>query len=125
MGLAFDLEGNLYVSDNQDNSIIRIEGFPQGLIQGTIVDHHSGRPLAGAQVHVRSGYPWVVGAQVVADGGGAYSVQAAPGIYSVTALAEGYCGATVDDVAVSADHTIPQDVRLEPCVQLPLVASGR
>jgi DNA-binding beta-propeller fold protein YncE len=52
-GIAFDLAGNLYVSDNSLNGIARISGFPQGVLSGLVTDE-SGMAVAGARIQVLS-----------------------------------------------------------------------
>src|SRR3972149_3063355 len=48
-GLAFDLAGNLYTANADINGIMRIGGFPQGTVNGTVTDK-SGTIIEGAKV---------------------------------------------------------------------------
>jgi sugar lactone lactonase YvrE len=124
VGLAFDLAGDLYVSDDVDNSITRIQGFPQGTIVGDITGA-GGAPAYGATVAVVSGYPVVRGSQVQADGAGHYVLPAAPGSYTVSVTAPGLCPATRRDVVVVAGQATQVDFALGSCgAFLPLVVRG-
>jgi sugar lactone lactonase YvrE len=122
LGLAFDLEGNMYVSDDQHNSITRITGFPQGTLQGTVSDAQTGLPIAGAQISVLSGYPVIVGAQVTTESDGSYQLTAAPRAYDVIASAPGYQSDT-QTTTVPADSTVTVNFSLAAGVRvyLPLV----
>ena len=123
VGLAFDLAGDLYVSDDWDNSITRITGFPQGAIQGSVTDAQSSQPLPAANLTVVTGYPVVLGQPLVTDGGGHYSLLAAPRTYTVTASARGYRSLS-QQITVQADVTATVDLALTPWasqVYLPLV----
>lgn len=90
VGLAFDLDGSLYVSDDWDNSVTRIGGFPRGGIEGAVTAAEGGLPIAQAVVTVARGYPLVGGRQVAADGLGRFGIAAAAGTYTVTASAPSY-----------------------------------
>lgn len=123
VGLAFDLAGNLYVSDDWHNGIVRIAGFPRGAIQGTVSDAESGQPLAGARLAVVTGPPVVLGAEQTAGDDGAYALSAASGTYTVTASAPGY-QSVFQQVTVQADVTVTVDLALMPwaaAVYLPLI----
>jgi len=123
VGLAFDLTGNLYVSDDWDNSIIRITGFQQGTIQGQVTDAETSQPLPGATLSVVTGYPVVLGAESIAAQDGSYSVLAAPRTYTVTALAPGY-RPTSQQITVQTDVTVTVDlelIRWSDFAYLPLV----
>lgn len=122
VGLAFDLAGDLYVSDDRDNSITRIRGFPRGGIQGTVRNADTGQPIPAARLSVVSGYPVVLGAQVAAGGDGRYSLPAAPRAYTVTASAPGRSSSSAP-VTVSAGSTVTLDFQLGPParVYLPVV----
>jgi len=112
-GLAFDLAGNLYVSDDQDNSITRITGFPQGTLQGCITAAASGRPIAGARVSIATDYPVILGAQLTTGSDGRYGLPVAPGAYSVMASAPGFASAR-REVQVSARAVLSLDLALLP-----------
>jgi len=100
IGLAFDVAGNLYVSDEHANGIVRIGGFPQGAISG-VVTNASGQPVANARVQVLSVNPIVAGQVVFTDSQGRFGLPAAPRIYSVTVTASGYESLTQEDVTVT------------------------
>lgn len=121
-GLAFDLAGDLYISDDRDNSITRITGFPRGAIEGTVTDVRSSEPISGARLSVITGYPVVLGAEFVVDGDGSYSARAAPRTYTVIASAPGY-GSASQRVTVSTGITLTVNFALEPLSRtyLPLV----
>jgi sugar lactone lactonase YvrE len=101
IGLAFDLAGNLYISDEHANGIARIGGFPQGTLSGSIADE-SGTPIEGARVQVLSLDPIVVGQVVFTDENGHFSLPAAPRIYRVTVAAEGHETAEFEGIEVTA-----------------------
>jgi len=101
VGLAFDLAGNLYVSDQHANGIMRIGGFPQGTLSGLVTDE-SGTPIEGARVQVLSVDPIVVGQVVFTDENGRFSLPAAPRIYRVTVTAEGHAAAEFEAIQVTA-----------------------
>jgi len=107
-GLAFDLAGNLYVSDEHINGILRIKGFPQGTLSG-VVTEASGAPVPGARVQVLAVDPIVVGQAVLTDAGGHFSLPAAPRTYSVIVSADGYETTTLEGIQVKAN----QETRLE------------
>lgn len=110
-GLAFDLAGNLYVSDDEDNSITRLTGFPHGAIAGQVTDADTGQPIPGARLSVVTSFPMVMGAQFLADASGHYTTPAAPRSYTITASAPGYRAASAP-VSVSAGMTATVDLRL-------------
>lgn len=126
MGLAFDLEGSLYVSDAGLNGIARIRGFPQGVVQGHVSDA-TGAPLAGANVQLLSDWPIVVGGAVTTTSGGTASggyfrVPVAPRTYTITASAWGYWPSS-QQITVTAGMTETLAFTLYPSfsVFLPLV----
>jgi sugar lactone lactonase YvrE len=100
--LAFDLAGNLYISDTVLNGIVRIGGFPHGMIGGVITDD-SGVPVENARVQILSDWPIVVGQVVIADTGGHFSLDAAPRTYVITVTAEGYEEKALREVKVEVD----------------------
>jgi sugar lactone lactonase YvrE len=111
-GLAFDLAGNLYVSDDQLSAIVRISGFPQGTLSG-VVNDPSGAPVAGARVQVLTDQPIIVGQVVTTDTDGRFSLLAAPCVYTVIATAEGYETKTVNGNTVTADQETILEIELE------------
>ncbi len=134
-GLAFDLAGNLYVSDEHLNGIARIGGFPQGtlsgvvtgaggrLVEGVRVIDAEGAPIEGARVQVLSAWPIVVGQVVTTSADGRFSLPAAPRTYTVTVTAEGYEATTLGGIQVIADQETVREVELRRYrqVYLPLV----
>jgi len=98
-GLAFDLAGNLYVSDTALNGIVRISGFPQGRLAGAVMNA-SRKPIEGARVQILIEATSVVGRVVLTDRNGKYSVPAAPAIYSVSVSANGYETETISGVQI-------------------------
>ena len=100
IGLAFDLAGNLYVSDEHANGILRIGGFPQGTLTGTVLNEN-GDPVEGARVKVLSVDPIVVGQVVFTDENGAFQLPAAPRLYSVIVTSEGDQETTLENVEIT------------------------
>jgi len=116
-GVAFDLAGNLYVSDSDFNGIVRISGFPQGTLSGT-VSSAGGGPIEGARVQVVCDWPIVVGQVVTTSVEGRFGLPAAPRTYSVIVTAEGHEAMTLDDIEVTADQETALDIELEPRYEL-------
>jgi glucose/arabinose dehydrogenase len=110
-GLAFDLAGNLYAADADLNGILRIGGFPQGTISGTVTDA-SGQPVAGVRVQVITDHPIVVGQVVMADTDGNFRLPAAPGAYTVIVSGSGYATKSIEEVHVSADQGTALQIEL-------------
>ena len=121
MGLAFDLEGSLYVSDAGLNGIARIRGFPQGVVQGHVSDA-TGAPLVGANVQLLSDWPIVVGGVVTTTSGGYFQVPVAPRTYTVTAMGRDYWP-SLQQITVTAGMTETLTFTLYPQFRafLPLV----
>jgi len=111
MGLAFDLAGNLYVSDAALNGIVRIGGFPQGTLSGMVTDG-SGAPVKGARVQVLSDQPIVVGQVMTTDANGRFSLPAAPRTYTVIVAAKGYETKTLNGIEVTADQETALEIEL-------------
>lgn len=106
-GLTFDLAGNLYTANADINGIMRIGGFPQGTISGTVTDD-SGKIISGAKVQVLSDQPIVVGAIVETDASGYFSLTAAPHDYDIIITAEGYEFEILENIQVitNQDKTV-------------------
>ncbi|HRU28452.1 MAG TPA: hypothetical protein P5082_05780 [Treponema sp.] len=75
-GLAFDIEGNLLVSDIMENTITRISGFKKGTLQGKLF-YDPNR----YKIRLFRTYPLVVGQLYSIPSNGRYSIRAAPGEY--------------------------------------------
>jgi sugar lactone lactonase YvrE len=112
-GIAFDLAGYLYVADEIRNCIVRIAGFPQGIVSGVVVDP-SGAPLEGARVQVLSVDPIVVGQVVLSDAEGRFGLPAAPRTYSVIVSLQGYETSTLEDVVVTDGEETSVEIVLQP-----------
>jgi hypothetical protein len=112
VGLAFDLAGNLYVSDDQQNNISRIGGFPGGTLSVLVIDAE-GAPVEGACVQVVTTWPVVVGQVVATDAAGAISLSAAPRTYTVTVSVPGYGPQVLDGIEVIADQETVLEIGLE------------
>jgi len=89
MGLAYDVEGNLYVSDAELNGIARIRGFPQGAVQGRVAAA-DGTPVAAANVQFLSDWPIVAGGVTTTAVDGTFQAPVAPRTYTTTASAQDY-----------------------------------
>jgi hypothetical protein len=87
--MGLDLAGNLYISDAWTNGILRLGGFPQGMIRGVVTDTQ-GQPVAGARVQIISDWPIVVGQLVTTDEQGSFCIRVAPRMYTVTISAKGF-----------------------------------
>jgi len=109
--LAFDLAGNLYVSDTVLNGIVRIGGFPQGTIIG-VVTNESGLPVENARVQVLSEWPIVVGQVVTSNSDGRFSLLAAPRTYAIIVTVEGYQTRRLEGVEVKADEETVVEIEL-------------
>jgi DNA-binding beta-propeller fold protein YncE len=112
IGLAFDIAGHLYVSDERTNSIVRIGGFPQGILKGMVTDV-SGLPVEGARVQVLSIDPIVVGQIVFTNGEGHFSLPAAPRSYDITVTVDGYETTKLENINAVADQEIVIEIQLE------------
>ena len=87
--LAFDLAGNLYICDRALNGIVRISGFPQGLLRGVALDS-SRQPVENARVHVYTQAPTLTGNVVYTDASGQFTLPATPGTHTISVSKEGY-----------------------------------
>ncbi len=112
VGLSFDVAGNLYVSDESTNGILRIGGFPQGKIKGIIVDQN-GNVIAGARVQVMRIVPEVVGQIVFTDDNGEFEIIAEPNTYSLHVESAGYEINILDRVFINIDQVTNVYVTLE------------
>lgn len=117
VGLAFDVAGNLYVSDDQENSIVRITGFSQGYLAGKITNAQDGRAISQAMITLVTGYPLVKGVQVNTSERGDYRVSAEGRSYTLTVSAAGFCPSN-QSVSVSAGRIKTIDVALHPCSKM-------
>ncbi len=104
MGLAFDLAGNLYISDAKQSAIARIAGFPQGVLDGAVTDS-AGKPVPGARIQVLAQTPAVVGLVVYSQPDGSFSLPAAPREYSLSIKASGFQAIEIPQVMVSSQQT--------------------
>lgn len=122
VGLAFDVAGNLYVSDDQENSIVRITGFTHGYLAGTITNAQGGATIPQAGVTLVTSYPLIKGARINADGSGNYIFPAEARQYTLAVSAIGFCPSS-KPVTVSAGSMTTINVALQPCstLFLPLV----
>ncbi len=77
----------------------------QGTLQGTVVDAATAAPISGALVQVSGGFSRMT------DAAGFYSLNLAPGTYTVTASKFGYQSASAT-VVVTANATTVQDFAL-------------
>jgi sugar lactone lactonase YvrE len=111
-GLAFDLAGNLCVSDDQQNGISRIGGFPQGTLR-IVVTGAEGTPVEGACVQVVATWPVVVGQVVTTGAEGTISVPAAPRTYTVVVNAPDCESQVLDSVQVFANQERVLEVKLD------------
>ena len=111
-GVAFDVEGNLYVADEGRSAIVRINGFPQGRLTGVVTNAVTGTPLEGVRLRVVQARPPFTGRMVVTAADGTFSLEAAPDTYNLTAWAEGYRttvweGITVGDEPMQLTLALP------------------
>jgi hypothetical protein len=113
VGLAFDVHGDLYVSDAVLNGVARIRGFAQGTLQGR-ARLANGTPVPGARVQVLSDWPIVVGANAVTSADGSFRMLVAPGAYMVTVTRTDGCPAA-QGVSVAAGATQNLDVVFRAC----------
>jgi len=108
-GLAFDLAGMLYVSDNAQCGIVRIDGFPHGELAG-VVRSQAGAPVEGSRVTVVSDWPITVGQEVTTDAEGRFSLRAAPRTYTVTAQAPDGTTSAVRDIRVADGQVLDLEI---------------
>ncbi|MDD3130415.1 MAG: carboxypeptidase regulatory-like domain-containing protein [Bacteroidales bacterium] len=91
---------------------IRVYGAsPQpGLLKGIVTNLQSGSPVQGAVVTING-----TAHTATTDASGYYSILSVPpGIYDVSAGAEGYESASADDVAIVSGESTVQDFAMEP-----------
>ncbi|HEY69881.1 MAG TPA: hypothetical protein G4O08_04765 [Anaerolineae bacterium] len=113
MGVAFDLAGNLYVSDESHNSIVRIAGFPQGILSGTVTDA-AGAPVEGARVQIVADTPIVVGQVIHTDAQGAFTLLAAPRTYRVIVTHADFVETILEDLIMAAGEDLTIEITLTP-----------
>ncbi len=111
-GMAFDIHGNLYVSDSFDNSISRITGFPYGIIQGKVINTQNNQPLANANISITSNYPLVLGTELTTNEGGSYLIDVTPRSYTIKASVQQY-ESLPKQIEVSAGDTLSLDLYMD------------
>lgn len=123
VGLAFDVAGDLYITDNMNNSIIRITGFIKAFVTGHITSFVNGTPIPNAVISLVTDYPLIKGTRVTVDENGYYNIPVEARQYTLTVSAPGYYP-TVTTLMVMEGSTITIDVELLPSytVWLPVVA---
>lgn len=99
-GVAFDVAGNLYVSDSVGNKIVRITGFPQTALTGTVVDADGDESLGAAYVQIVQAHPPFAGRMAATDENGTFTLSVAPDRYDITAWSEGYETTTQKNIEV-------------------------
>ena len=109
-GLAFDMAGYLYVADAALNGVVRIAGFPQGMLSGQVLDG-SGNPIEGARLKVYSVDPITVGQIVFSSADGTFSLPAAPRNYTIQVTAEGFEPWLIEDVIVDPAEDTSIEIR--------------
>ena len=111
-GLAFDLAGSLYLSDYNVGRLIRITGFPKGVVQGVV--QGADGPISGAEVRVESRWPTVVGGTIKTDAQGNFRISVAPRSYTVTVSAEGFQPKVISDLTVASGSELKVTAGLLP-----------
>ena len=89
-GMAFNITGDLYITDAKDNSVVCISGFPKGLLLGDIVDAADQKKLSDVRVQIINDYPNIRGTQLLSDVEGEFSTSLAPDIYTAIISHENY-----------------------------------
>ncbi len=112
-GLAFDLTGDLYVSDTYWNGIVRIGGFPQGTLGGT-VRGENGQPIAGARIQLLAESPQPVGQVVYSDETGQFHLTAASRTYRIQVSAPGYSPWSAENITVTTGQETTIEIVLSP-----------
>ena len=110
-GLSFDLAGNLYIADEIQNGIIRIGGFPHGVLNGKVTDQ-AGNPLENARIQVYTDDPILVGQVVYSDDLGLFSLNAAPREYTVEISADGFASYTEEGITVTDNQETSLEIIL-------------
>jgi iron complex outermembrane receptor protein len=97
----------------------------QGTLQGRVVDSETGQPVATAQVTILGAGDQQAGG-LLTNAQGVFSVQLAPGGYSVVVQSVGYATARADGVDITAGEVTELTIELESrAVQLnPIVVTG-
>ncbi|MGW5353488.1 carboxypeptidase regulatory-like domain-containing protein [Streptomyces sp. NPDC004031] len=88
------------------NGLAAFSSGPHGVVSGTVTDHGTGAPLAGAKVTVGDS-----AATTAADG--TYKLDVAPGTYDVTAAAYGYRSGSASGVEVADGGTVTESFALD------------
>jgi hypothetical protein len=124
VGLAFDVAGNLYVADLENNSIDRIKGFPFGTVMGIITKSFDGAPIPGAGLNLVTGYPMVKGVFMSTFADGSFNMQVEPRQYTLIVTAPGMAP-TIQDLTVAGGETIIVNLEMELGIKnyLPLLVN--
>ncbi|WP_449343644.1 carboxypeptidase regulatory-like domain-containing protein [Streptomyces polygonati] len=88
------------------NGLAAFRSGPHGVISGTVTDHATGAPLAGATVKAGD-------YSATSDATGAYRLDLQPGTYDVTASAYGYSAATTSAVVLTDGATVAASFALD------------
>ncbi len=114
-GIAFDIRGDMYISDSNDNSITKISGFPNGRVNGTVFDAVDYRILENVNISIINDYPNIRGLTIVSDDSGLFDEVLAPDCYKIIVSCEGYY-TQYDNVRIYEDSTKSLDIYLNPVV---------
>jgi hypothetical protein len=68
------VDRSLYVSDDEKNAIVRISGFPNTILWGTVALAVTGELLEGIRVRVVQAHPPSAGRMVATDENGNFSL---------------------------------------------------
>jgi sugar lactone lactonase YvrE len=88
--VAFDVAGNMFVSDEVNNDVIRISGFPKSELKGTVTNAMNGLPIEKARVQVVQADSPFAGTIVETDASGIFNLTVSPGIYTISCWVDGY-----------------------------------
>ncbi|WP_443071144.1 carboxypeptidase regulatory-like domain-containing protein [Streptomyces sp. NBC_01476] len=88
------------------NGLAAFRSGPHGVISGTVTDHATGDPLAGATVKAGD-------YTATADATGAYKLDIPPGSYDLTASAYGYADGTATSVVLADGATVTESFALD------------
>jgi hypothetical protein len=111
--LTFDLAGDLYACDRALNGIVRISGFEQGWLDGTVLDEQ-GEPLQHARLHILSEEPNLRGKVIYSDALGCFRAAIAAGrSCSVQVSKPGFRTFIQADILIEKEQTVELTVALE------------